>query len=66
MKNKYTEKKATFTVEGYDSFSGESFPISSGLSLQAAIDVAKEKAGEMTLVYVLDENGDVVHKFGTY
>lgn len=61
---KITEKK--FTVEGYDSFSHESFLVGKYATEGEAIEVARARGGQMTIMYVLDENRKVIHRVGTF
>lgn len=61
---KITEKK--FTVEGYDSFSHESFLVGKYATKGEAIEVARAKGGQMTLMYVLDKNRKIIYRAGTY
>lgn len=59
-------KKNKFKVEGYDSFSHEDFPVGTYATAEEAIEVATQKGGTMTLMYVYDPNGKCVFQAGSY
>ncbi len=59
-------KNELYSVHGYDSFSGEGYPIKSGLTLDEARELAKQKGGTMNIVYVHDSNNKVVDRYGTF
>lgn len=60
------EPKSPFRVVGYDSFSHEEYTIKTTGSLFEANRIASEKGGTMNIVYVYDDNGKQLEKFGTY
>ncbi len=55
-----------FTVKGYDSFSNEGFTIGEYETKRVAIYAADKHSSSMTITYVYDEKGRVIHKAGTY
>lgn len=55
-----------FKVVGYDSFSHEEFEVGEYKTKDKAINVADKKGGQMTLMYVYDQNGKRIYKAGTY
>lgn len=59
-------KDKPYTVEGYDSFSREGFPVGRYATANEAIEVANRKGGQMTLMYVYDPDGKRIHTAGSY
>lgn len=60
------EQGKMYSVKGYDSFSGEHYDIGKYKDKDKAINKAKESGGEMNLIYVYDERGVQIAKFGTF
>lgn len=58
--------KNRYRVEGFDSFSHEEFHVGSYDTKEEAIDTAKRKSGEMTLMYVHDPQGKVIYRAGSF
>jgi hypothetical protein len=55
-----------YKVIGYDSFSHEDFPVGQYDTEEEAVEVAKEKGGVMTLMYVYDPTGKRIFTAGSY
>ena len=64
----HTASVGRFKVTGYDTFEGlnADFPAGEFDSLDEALDVAQQKAGSMTLMYVHDDQGVQRGRFGTF
>lgn len=59
-------KETKYRVEGYDSFSHEGFPVGVYTTAEEAIEVATQKGGQMTLMYVYDPSGKRIFQAGSY
>jgi len=58
--------KGKFRVIGFDSFSREFWHDGDFSKKNRAIECAKKKAGQMTLMYVHDDSGEIVFQAGNY
>lgn len=61
---KDNEKK--FLVQGFDSFSHEEFSVGRYATAEEAIAVANARGGQMTLMFVHDENDNIIHRAGSW
>ena len=63
----HTASPGKYRVTGYDTFEGPNadFPIGEYDTLKEAKDVADERSGLMTCMYVHDDRGKQLHKAGT-
>ena len=59
-------KENKYRVEGFDSFSGEEFYVGAYKTKEEAIEVAKRKSGEMTLMYVYGPDNKRIFKAGSF
>lgn len=60
-------KSGKYKVHGYDTFSHEGWDYPDKFdTLEEAKTFAKSEAGQMTLMYVIDPNGQQVCRYGSY
>lgn len=58
--------KKQFRVIGFDTFSNEAWHDSDWSSKKIALEHAERKSGSMTLMYVFDDQGNQIAKYGTF
>lgn len=65
-KDERTAPKGQFRVIGVDTFSNEDWVYGDYKTLQEAKDFARQKGGNMNMVYVYDDKGYFMFQAGTY
>lgn len=66
VREDFKAPKGKFRVVGVDTFSHEDWVYGDYDSLQEAKDFAKEKGGNMNMVYVYDDKGEYKFHAGTF
>ena len=66
MKTYLKAPKGKYRVILVDTFEGEDCILLTNKFKKKALDLAAEKGGQMTIVYVYNDKGEHIYKAGTY
>lgn len=63
---KHKAPKNKFRVIGFDSFDHESFFVGDYATKVMAISAANSRSGQMTIMYVHNDKGEIVYRTGSF
>jgi len=62
----HTAPKSKFRIIGYDSFDNDQWKVGDYATLDEAKKEANKRGGQMTIMYVHNDKGEIVHRSGSY